>query len=169
MMQWSMCCVVAVAACATATPSKNYDCRVNSDCDSGRVCDMGGFCVVAPIDAAIENPADAAHAEDAAVVRAIDAAIDAGPVSMTFAVGATACNNSRCEGGYNGQKEPAKGPPTADKLCSDKMFTRSTDFTISTAQPGGAFCFWTTAVMAFQCDGSCSGCNAITSITCTKP
>jgi len=73
-----------------------------------------------------------------------------------------------CAGGYNGAKTAA-GPPTATKLCTNHSFPRSTSYTISNTQPGGRFCTWNPATGQFGCDSSCSGCNAIATVTCSNP
>jgi hypothetical protein len=148
-------------ACNVPTPSHQYRCTIDSDCDSDRMCDRG-YCVLGSVDAGVD-------ATDAA---AADAAIDAPPdatMTMSFAVGNNECNGSRCRGGYNGTIDMTGGARTADKVCAQHSYTRATTFTISNNQPGGAFCSWNPTTMQWGCDPSCSGCNAINNVTCSTP
>ncbi len=150
--------IAALTGCFP-TPSKQFACETTPQCESGRVC-TEGYCVIASVDAGTPAP-------DSSVVATPDAGVDAAPVTQTFAVGAE-CNTSRCGGGYGGQKN-ASGPPTADKICTTHMFPRALSYTISSQQPGGRFCSYDATTMAFACDPSCSGCNAIDSVTCSNP
>jgi len=122
------------------------------------------------------------HKPDASVTprdAAVDAAVDApshpfrpdaapdATIVQTFIVGVE-CSGGNCTGGYNGQKN-TQGPPTADYLCTTHSFPHATSYTISGAQPGGKFCSYNATTKQFGCDSSCSGCNAIDSVTCSNP
>ena len=152
---------LVLVACSVPTPSREYACRVDTDCDSGRSCESG-YCVVSSL--------DAGGGGDAGLeAGAPDAAIDAGPdatMVMSFTV-ASECDGSRCRGGRDGTKDLTNGTSTADKVCTQHSFTRSTSFTISNTQPGGRFCSWNNN--AWACDPSCSGCNPIDNVTCSTP
>jgi hypothetical protein len=94
-----------------------------------------------------------------------DGGADAGPVVQTFTVGSTDCNGGRCRAGYDGDKDPDE-LATATKQCIGHGFARATDFTLADKQPGGKFCSFKSG--SYGCDNSCSGCNAIDTITCAK-
>ena len=156
--------IVAFAGCFPSV-SSHYKCQIDQNCDPDRVCSSSGFCVL-PSDggATLDAPAI-----DAALVDATPT-VDAAPVTMTFNVTLTDCDGSKCKGGYDGAKQPAQGgDANTAKLCADHMFPTAIDFTISTNTPGGRFCTWSPGTMTWGCDGSCSGCNPITTITCSNP
>jgi hypothetical protein len=104
-----------------------------------------------------------------AATDAIDASIamDAGPdVSSepaTLNVGAADCNGGHCGGGYGDVKDVNANRLTARKVCADKGYSVFIDYTLG-GQPGGKFCGWSGS--AWGCDPSCSGCNAMTTISC---
>ena len=151
---------VMLAACSFPSRSEGFACQTTEDCESGRACE-NRFCVLSSTDAgAIDTTADAS-------AEAIDAAVDAAPRSQDFTVG-NECSSGHCTGGYNGQKNDA-GPPTADHVCTTHSFPRASSFAISNNQPGGRFCSFNPGTQTFSCDGSCSGCNAIVTVTCADP
>jgi hypothetical protein len=95
-----------------------------------------------------------------------DAAVDAS-VTQTFTLGSSDCNGGHCNGGYDDSKD-SRQMPTADKQCRDRGFARATDFSIG-GQPGGRFCSYDYDHNSYGCDGSCSGCNTMKTVTCVKP
>ena len=159
------CFVILVSGCVFPTPSKEFACKTDQDCDPERVCGDQQYCIIPTLDAA---PSDS-PVVDAAI--AIDGAmIDAGPIVMTFNVTLTDCDGSKCKGGYDGMKQPAQGgTANATKLCADHTFPTAVDYTISTNTPGGRFCTYVPGSMTWGCDGSCCGCNPITTVTCSNP
>jgi hypothetical protein len=86
------------------------------------------------------------------------------PVVQTFALGANDCAGGHCNGGYDDRKDMNR-LPTATKQCLDRGFSHATDFTIGD-QPGDRFCAFNGK--GYDCDGSCSGCNIMRTITCVK-
>jgi hypothetical protein len=144
-------------SCVPPPPRHDGTCRLRTDCDPDHVCE-NGVCVPG-IDAGATTDAPPSDASS----------VDAAPEHATFTIGATDCSAGRCKGGYNGAKDTTGGPPTADKLCTDHAYARSDSFTFSTSQPGGKFCTWNATTMQYGCDNSCSGCNAIDTIACTRP
>lgn len=152
-MRWAAALAVCMS-CVSAPPKHDNTCRLTSDCDADQICENGAC--IAGIDAGADAPPTDA------------VSVDAPPDHAMFNVGSTDCSNGRCKGGYNGAKDTTGGPPTADKLCTDHGFARSFDFTFSNSQPGGKFCTWNASTMQFGCDNSCSACNAIDTISCTR-
>jgi hypothetical protein len=133
---------------------------------------------VTPADAAPGNSGTSSSGADAAAPSAsgsdagtgclgpsCDAAADAPPVTQSFQLGTNDCNGGRCRGGYGGTKD-TRELATASKQCVDRGFARATDFTIG-GEPGGDFCTYVSG--QYSCDSSCSGCDEMLTVVCTKP
>jgi len=90
------------------------------------------------------------------------------PPTATFNVTSSSCNGARCGGGYEGRKDSlSQAQVTLDYLCSQNNYSVAINFTISTSQPGGRYCSRVNG--GWTCDPSCSGCNPVTSVTCSSP
>ncbi|MFN0246173.1 MAG: hypothetical protein ACKV2T_04650 [Kofleriaceae bacterium] len=159
-------CLLVIAGCFPNV-SQGYKCATNEDCDPKRVCAASGFCVLEAVDAGTSDPRDGAI--DTMLVDSAPMP-DAAPIMMTFNIVATDCDGSRCKGGYDGVKQPTDGgTANTAKLCADRQFPTAIDFTINSNTPGGRFCTWAPGTMTWGCDGSCSGCNPIATVTCSNP
>jgi hypothetical protein len=120
--------------------------------------------VAAPAASAPPAPAASTHAPTSCRGGGCgDASVDAS-VTQTFNLGSNDCNAGHCNGGYGGRKDDQRRP-TADKQCVDRGFTHALDFTIG-GEPGGRFCVFSNGT--YGCDGSCSGCNIMKTVTCIK-
>jgi hypothetical protein len=117
------------------------------------------------VDASVDHAAgDAALPPCGGGGPGCDAAVDAAPTTQTFRL-ARDCNGGYCRGGYDGVKDDTE-IATATKQCQDRSFARATAFTIG-GEPGGDFCSYASG--SYHCDGSCSGCDMMLTITCATP